>query len=182
MSVTNVGCYVVPVNTNSPNENPLDVDLSKLQDQVADVCGLEMANGEPSVKWDRTSALSPEQLVREFKDKGTDALGLYHRKDCSITIFVERCRQFAEATNLRPDDVILVVLIHELAHRAHHRGITTTEAPETWWKNFPSAARQDTKQLTPEEERKVVEQLAEQTTLILIVRNYPHLREAFEKM
>ena len=182
LSLVQVLRYAVPVNTTNPNGNRPDFDLSKLQEQVAEVCGLEMPDGKPSVKWDETLPVPCAALMEEFKEKGADALGLYDPRDSSITIFVERCREFAKATNLEPDDVILIVLIHELAHRVHHRGITTTEAPETWWKNFPSAARQDTKQLTPEEERKVVEQLAEQTTLILIVRNYPHLREAFEKM
>ena len=163
------------MNTTNPNGNRHDFDLSKLQEQVADVCGLEMAN----VKWDETPAA--ETLISDFREKGIDdVLGLYYPEDFFITIYVERCRQFARETKLQPDDVILIVLIHELAHRVHHLGIAK-QAP--WiWRNFPSAPEKLAKQRTPADQRKVVEQLAEQTTLIMVKASYPRLQKAFDEM
>lgn len=51
-----------------------------------------------------------------------DLLGRYRRQDSLVTIYIDSCFKAARRYNALLDDLVDVVLIHELAHLVTHRG------------------------------------------------------------
>ena len=59
---------------------------------------------------------------REDGIGGVDLLGTYHGHDSHVTIYIDSCFKAARRYNVLIDDLVDVVLIHELSHLVTHRG------------------------------------------------------------
>jgi hypothetical protein len=59
---------------------------------------------------------------REDGIGGLDLLGTYHRSDSLVTIYIDSCFKAARRYSVLLDDLVDVVLVHELAHLVTHRG------------------------------------------------------------
>jgi hypothetical protein len=59
---------------------------------------------------------------------GLDLLGRYRLKDSLVTIYVDSCRKVERWCDVALDQLVRVVLVHELAHLMTHRGFGAQKA------------------------------------------------------
>lgn len=72
----------------------------------------------------------PEKLpcmaktIKEGLEKGgLDILGVYRSRKNEIAIDYDKCEKVADEFHFPPEDIVLIVLIHELAHFVTHKGL-----------------------------------------------------------
>lgn len=110
----------------------------------------------------------PEDLDEGIEREGIDFLGLYEPKKIRVTLCVCRIRNFASRHGFHLDDVIKIVLIHELAHFVTHLGMSKSQV---YWNGFCKA------------ESETQEEFAQEATYLLLkVADYGHLVHAFDSL
>lgn len=112
----------------------------------------------------------PEDLDEGVASKGIDFLGLYEHGsgEITVTLFICRIMKFCARHGFHLDDVVKIVLIHELAHFVTHLGRSQSGA---FWQNFCEA--------TSEEKEEFAQ---EATHLLLKVAGYGHLVHVFDSL
>lgn len=139
--------------------------MNTLATRVAKVCELEKPNLPAIEESDELDSMRQGLLG----DEGIDALGCYHAQKHRIVIYTEKCRQLASTEHLSLENVIGVVLIHEMAHAVHYSRVLDARKTET-------AALGKWNAL----EKKLREELAQEVTVVTIKKHYPDLWETFK--
>jgi hypothetical protein len=108
-----------------------------------------------------------EDLDDGVKSKGIDFLGLYEPNKVTVTLNICRIVKFCARHGFQREDVIKIVLIHELAHFVTHLGKTECEVN---WEDFSN----------PKSE---AEEFAQEAThLLLRAAGYGYLVHVFESL
>jgi hypothetical protein len=116
-----------------------------------------------------------EDLDEDVLIKGIDVFGQYDPTESLITLCMCRMRRFATRHGFQFEDVVTIVLIHELAHFVTHRG--KSGDCESW------AIFEANDSETEEESKKVIEDMAQQAThLYLRVARYGRLVQVFDSL
>lgn len=112
----------------------------------------------------------PEDLDECVESKGIDFLGLYEHGsgEITVTLFICRIMKFCARYGFHQEDVIKIVLIHELAHFVTHLGMLDSGA---YWEKFCEATSE-----------KKEEFAQEATHLLLRVAGYGHLVHVFDSL
>jgi len=97
-----------------------------------------------------------EELDEAITSKGIDAFGQYDPSKSQITLYLCRMRRFATRHGFQFEDVITIVLIHELAHFVTHRG--KSDDCDSW------AIFEETDSETQKESKTLMEDIAQQAT------------------
>jgi hypothetical protein len=107
-------------------------------------------------------------LDEGLADESIDFLGLYEPAKCLVTLQVCRIRNIAFRHGFHIEDVIKVVLIHELAHFVTHLGMSKCQL---YWEGFCDAKSE------------TLEDFAQEAThLVLRVAGYDHLVHVFDSL
>lgn len=137
---------------------------------LSHICNLEEPANLPKKGFAFRPCPRPEveDLDEDVLNEGIDVFGKYHPTKSLITLCMCRMRRFATRHGFQFEDVITIVLIHELAHFVTHRGKSNRS---DCWEDFEKA--------TPE----VIENMAQQAThLYLRVAGYGRLVQVFDSL
>jgi hypothetical protein len=137
---------------------------------LAYICELKLQH-IPEKPFKRFPCPSPDQdLDRGIEENGIDFLGRYEHGAEEITVKLHICRivRFCARHGFNREDVIKIVLIHELAHFVTHLG---TKESEAYWEDFwkPDSGEKE-------------EFAQEATHLLLRVAGYGHLVNVFDAL
>jgi hypothetical protein len=130
----------------------------------------------PKESFDPRPCPSPdlEDIDEGIGTKGIDFLGRYQYGQDNITITLDICRimRLCARHGFHPEDVVKIVLTHELAHFVTHLGLSNAGA---FWEAFGKEDREKEKKEEEEEEF-----AQEATHLLLRVAGYGHLVNVFD--
>jgi hypothetical protein len=70
---------------------------------------------------------------KDGKPGGLDLLGTYHLSRGKVTVYVDSCRQAALHFGVEFDELIEVVLVHELTHLMTHKGFICANNSDHLW-------------------------------------------------
>jgi hypothetical protein len=132
------------------------------------ICDLEPQR-LPKESFDPRPCPTPdsEDLDEGVKSKGIDFLGLYEPNKVTVTLNICRIVKLCARHGFQREDVIKIVLIHELAHFVTHLGTTECKAH---WEDFCKA------------ESEAEEFAQEATHLLLRAAGYGYLVHVFESL
>ena len=108
-------------------------DEQALFKQVAEVCGLELATPDHYLTDDGPSP----DILKELKESGVEALGIYDPDTGDVTLYIVKCAQMSKKLNASPRDIELIVLAHEWAHMIQHQGKGKHPDAPVAWEDYP---------------------------------------------
>lgn len=157
-------------------------DAKALFKQVAKVCGLELATQDHYLTDDGPSP----DILKELKESGVEALGIYDPDTGDVTLYIVKCAQMSKKLNASPRDIELIVLAHEWAHLIQHRG-RHPDAPVLWqdFPRLPQGSRTDKEDLAQKAAYMALHGFADgkalQRTMVLMADYQPTPYKQFRK-